>query len=113
MRKAYIIGPSVGLPKLNLELFEKVAAVAVTKGLEPVVPHHLFNDEENERSGISFTEALCRRREELECCDVAIMIPGYSEDRFGCIEAFVAMNMGLQRLRLDELKIMSNARAII
>lgn len=104
MPKVYIIGPTVGFPMLNLATFNKVAEVLVKMGLEPVVPHHLFHDEDNAKGGLSFHDALMRRRNALYECDCALLIPGYSEDRFGCIEALSAKQMEIPRYRMDEIK---------
>lgn len=108
MPKAYIIGPTIGFRKLNIELFEKVADVLTERGIEPVVPHHLFADEENEKGRLNFHDALTRRRNALYECDYAILLPGYAEDRFGCLEALSAKQMKIQRFRYDQIKQVSN-----
>lgn len=104
MPKVYIIGASVGLPKLNLPAFEKVAEVLVQKGLEPVVPHSLFFDEDNERGGLNFEQSLVRRQEALQKCDYAVLLPGYSDDRYAAIEAVTAKNFSIQRVPYHQIK---------
>lgn len=104
MGKVYIIGPTVGLRNLNLYTFDKVAEKLRGLGYEPVVPHYLFSNDENERGGITVGDSIIRRQSALEECEVAVFIPGYEDDHFACIEGVTAKNLNLKRLRLDQLK---------
>jgi hypothetical protein len=103
MLKVFVIGPTVGLNKLNIETFRKVEKVLVQKGLEPVVPHDLFSDEENERGGLTRQEVIERFEKAIENCDAAITVPGYAEDHYAAIQFIMAGNMGLMRVRLDQV----------
>ncbi len=103
MLKVFIIGPTIGLDKLNIETFRKVERVLVQKGLEPVVPHDLFSDEENERGGLKREEVLSRFSDGIEGCDAVVTIPGYAEDNYAAIQFIMAGNMELQRVRLDQV----------
>jgi len=80
-----------------------VEKVLVQKGLEPVVPHDLFSDEENERGGLTRTEVVGRFGKSLETCDAVVMVPGYAEDHYAAIQFIMAGNMGLMRVRLDQV----------
>jgi hypothetical protein len=101
MLKVFIIGRTIGLSKLNIEEFRKVEEVLVQKGLEPVVPHDLFSDEENERGGLMQTEVVSRFGKCMETCDAVVLIPGYADDHYAAIQFIMAGNMGLTRVRLD------------
>lgn len=103
MPKVYLIGPTVGLSRLNLDTFEKVAEKARLKGLQAVIPHKLFADEENEPGNLSTEEAIERRAEALAKCDYAVLIPGFYDDYFACRERLVAKTLGIEAIHFHNL----------
>lgn len=98
MAKVYLIGPSIGLAKLNLQTFEAVAKKLEGMGHSVVIPHTLFHPEENEKNGLSFPEQMKRRVDALEECEVAVTLPGFSEDRCGSLEYLTAKQWKMKRV---------------
>jgi hypothetical protein len=75
MRKVvFIIGPMVGLERLNLDVFRAVADKVEGMGHVAVVPHDLFHEEENGIAGIPVAEARERMRAEMDRSDAVVAL---------------------------------------
>lgn len=82
MAKVFLIGPTVGLPRLNIDVFVPVAEKLQRMGHEAVIPHDLFHEEENGMNGLSENEARMRMVDELLTCDAAVLLPDHHQDSF-------------------------------
>jgi len=103
MAKAYIIGPTLGMNRLNIDAFRAMAGKLEKMGHDPIVPHDLFNDEDNEPGGLTIDEAITRRVAELQNCDLAVMMPGFMIDRIAMQEMTHARAFGLQVVKYEDL----------
>lgn len=102
--RTYIIGPTVGLPELNIGTFRAVKSKIETLRNEVVIPHELFFEEENSRSGISDNEAIARRLAEVQKCTNVVLIPGWSDDAIANREWAKARNRNLVITTYGNLK---------
>ena len=74
MAKIFLIGPTVNLPRLGLDVFVAVAGKLQRMGHEVVIPHDLFHEEENGMNGLTVEEALERMTDELDTCKHAVLV---------------------------------------
>ena len=74
MAKVFLIGPTVNLPRLNMDVFVAVAGKLQRMGHEAVIPHDLFHEEENGMNGLTADEAFQRMADELDTCKHAVLV---------------------------------------
>lgn len=86
----YIIGPTVGIERLNIDTFLKVREVlkATDPGQAVVIPHELFTDDEQRT--MSIPEAQRRRCEVARKAAEVRYIGNWHGDRFAELEILAA-----------------------
>ena len=104
MAKIYLIGPSSGLERLNIDTYRAVEKVLKDMGHTVVVPHDLFHEEDNSRGGLTFEQVVKRRQDALVVCEMAVTIPGFSEDRYGNIEFLTAKQFRVKTIRFESFQ---------
>lgn len=92
-RKIYLIGPTIGITKLNLPAFEALTNKLEAWGHTVVKQHDLFTDTEDRE--LNHMEQMARRRNEVARCTDVLLIAGWSDDWMAREEYGAARNRGL------------------
>lgn len=80
----YLIGPTVGIDKLNLSTFNAVEGFLENQGYEVVKPHDLFDDWD--QHNLTQAEAMARRQEAMAQCHMVMTMPGWHDDSYARCE---------------------------
>jgi len=104
MKKVFIIGPTSGLPKLNIDVFNAVAEKLERMGHVAVIPHELFHAEENGIAGVSMNEARTRMVDAMLECDATVLL-GWENDPFAPALLLAARRAIKPVVRVDRIPI--------
>ena len=90
MKKIYIIGPTLGMDRLNIDAFVQVQEELSEKGVKVIIPHDLFTSAD--QRALSLDEAEQRRVETVLAAQEVRYLYGWYNDRFAQSEMLAAKN---------------------
>lgn len=87
----YLVGRTVGVEKLNLAAFNTIEGFLHKHGYETVKQHDLF--EESDHNALTQQEAMQRRFEAMDQCDMVLLMPDWMECSYARAEQRYARTM--------------------
>lgn len=100
MTRIYVAGPMTGIPLDNYPAFNTETARLRALG------YHVENPAENPRQD-SWEAYMRQSIRQMLTCDLVAFLPGWAESRGALLERYVAQQVGLQLVRIDNVPVLA------